>query len=220
MAIWWILGGMAVLLVLLWRTRIRVQAAFISGTLTLDLWIGLIPIHLLPAKEKPPQNAGSASVQPAEDGEKKGKGSALPKIGIGEITSAICALWPPLRQVLAKARASVRVAPLKLSVIVGAAEDPAAGAQWYGLLHCGIWTGMPVLEQLLVIPDPRIHLGIDFDTPQTIIDGTVGVSISVGTLIEMASHIAIPALRWFMSLQKTEKQSSDEEKPSDDACAA
>ena len=65
---------------------------------------------------------------------------------------------------------------------------------------------MPVLEQLLVIPTPHIHIGIDFDAPDTIAEGELGVSARIGTLLAAALGVGIPALRWFLRYQKKHKQ--------------
>ena len=65
---------------------------------------------------------------------------------------------------------------------------------------------MPALEQLLVIPDPHIHVGIDFDAPDARLDGEAGLSIRIGTLVAVALGVGIPALKWFMKFQKKQTQ--------------
>ena len=56
------------------------------------------------------------------------------------------------------------------------------------------------------IPDPRIHVGIDFDEGKTKAEGTAGISIRIGTLLAVALGVGIPALRWFLRFQKEKKQ--------------
>ena len=65
---------------------------------------------------------------------------------------------------------------------------------------------MPPLEELLVIPDPHIHIGLDFDAANTRVEGEAGVSIRIGTLLALGFGMGIPALRWFLSYRKQEKQ--------------
>ena len=73
-------------------------------------------------------------------------------------------------------------------------------------LHGAVWTGMPVLEQLLVIPRPHIHLDVDFTAEETKILGSVGFSARIGTLLRIGMTVAIPGLRWLLAYMKKKKQ--------------
>ena len=75
-----------------------------------------------------------------------------------------------------------------------------------GVRQAAIWTGMPVLEKVLEIPEPSIHMDIDFDAPKPLIEGTVGVSARIGTPLGVGVGVAIPALRWFLRFRKKAKQ--------------
>ena len=100
--------------------------------------------------------------------------------------------------------------PLRLSLILGGREDPAAAAKLYGELNAAVWAGMPQLERLLDIPDPRIHIEVDFDTEESRTEGTVGAAIRIGTALAVGFGIGIPALRWLLHYmrrhRKEEKQ--------------
>lgn len=111
-------------------------------------------------------------------------------------------LWPAAQKALRRTRRSIRVDPLRLSVTLGGAEDPAAAAELYGGLHALVWTGMPALEQLVVIRDPGIHLGIDFDAQETRAEGELGISIRLGTLIAVGTQLAVPAIGWLRRFMK------------------
>lgn len=111
-------------------------------------------------------------------------------------------LWPPLRRALDRTRRGIRIAPLRVHVVLGAAADPAEGARTYGLIQCGVWTFMPVLEQLLTVKDPQIHVGVDFQNEQTVAEGEAELSLRLGTGLRVAAGIAVPALRWFISMQR------------------
>lgn len=203
MILLWILGILAALILLLCWTRVGIQAAFGGGALTLDARVGFIHIRILPAKKKKEKAAETAkkAEKKAKETVKKSK-APLPKPSLDDIRDAVRTLAPPLKRALGRTRRGIRVHPLQLRVTVGEREDPAAAAELYGYLHAGIWTGMPVLEQLLVIPAPYIHIGIDFDAPDTIAEGELGVSARIGTLLAAALGVGIPALRWFLRYQK------------------
>ena len=56
----------------------------------------------------------------------------------------------------------MRVDPLEASVIFGH-SDPVKVAQMYGWANTAVWSMMPQLEELIHIPHPHIHLGVDYD---------------------------------------------------------
>lgn len=203
--IWrWILGVILLLLLLL-LTRVGVQAKMHSGVLSVDVRVGLLRFRLFPAKKKPeeaPKPEKTGTKQAAETPKQK------PKIAFADIRDAVQTLWPPLKRALNRTRKGIRIHPLTASLTLGAANDPASGAEQYGYLHAGVWTVMPMLEKLLVIPEPSIHIGIDFDTPDTTAEGEVGLSARVGTLLGVALTIGIPALRWFLRWRKKMKKQS------------
>ena len=112
----------------------------------------------------------------------------------------------PLKKALRRTRRGIRIDPLDVSVILGGQAEPADAAQLYGELHGAVWTGMPVLEQLLVIPRPHIHLDVDFTAEETKILGSVGFSARIGTLLRIGMTVAIPGLRWLLAYMKKKKQ--------------
>lgn len=210
----WILGILAVLILLLCRTRVGVHAAFGAGTLTLDAKVGPFRIRILPPKEKKKKTAETAKKAEKAVGEKPKKPKApLSKPSLADIKDAVHTLAPPLKRAVGRTRRGIWIHPLQLSITVGGREDPAAAAELYGYLHTGVWTGMPVLEQLLVIPAPYIHVGIDFDSPDTIAEGELGVSARFGTLLAAAIGAGIPALRWLLGYQKKHKQQTQAQAP-------
>ena len=206
---WIVLLVLAVLLLLLCMTRVGAQVAFGSEGIRLRVKIGLLSLQILPAKKKKEKTAekkkGKATSSQKTSAPAKEKKS-LPKVTLEDIKGAVKALWPPLKRALGRTRRGIKVDPLQLSVTVGAENDPAAGAEFYGYLHGGVWTGMPLLERLVDIPDPRIHVGIDFDEGNTKAEGIVGISIRIGTLLAVALGVGIPALRWYLRFQKQKKQ--------------
>ena len=180
---WWILGILLLVLLLLCLTRVGVLIRF-GEELTVSARFGFLKFQVLPEKPK----------------------KAFPKPTLSDIRDAWKALWPPLKKALRRTRQGVRIDPLDVSVILGGQAEPADAAQLYGELHGAVWTGMPVLEQLLVIPRPHIHLDVDFTAEETKILGSVGFSARIGTLLRIGMTVAIPGLRWLLAYMKKKKQ--------------
>lgn len=225
----WILGIIGFLLFLLCMTRVGAWGKVSGSELTLDIKFGVFRIHILPKKAKKPnpkkeakkaaREAEAAAKKAAKKAEKdaakaKRKEEREPfscktarlKELLADVREAVDAIWPPLGRGLKRIGKGVRIQPLQLSLTIGGQEDPAQAAQLYGYLHAAVWTVMPALEQLLTIPDPYLHVGMDFDSPDTKVEGEAGISIRIGTLIAVGFTVLIPALRWFLKWNKKKKQ--------------
>lgn len=209
----WILGILLALLVLLCLTRVGVHALF-GDALALDGKIGPFRIHILPGKKQDKKREKRAKEpKEAEKSEEKAeKKPCFPKSSMADIREAVSVLWPPLKRALNRTRRGVRIHPMDLCVTLGGQEDPAAAAQLYGEAHAGVWAVMPVLERLLVIPEPHIHIGIDFNASETKVEGELGVTARVGTLLAVGATVAFPALKWFLRYRKKQKKQPPEPK--------
>ena len=209
----WILGILLALLVLLCLTRVGVHALF-GDALALDGKIGPFRIHILPGKKQDKKREKRAKEpKEAEKSEEKAeKKPCFPKPSMADIREAVSVLWPPLKRALNRTRRGVRIHPMDLCVTLGGQEDPAAAAQLYGEAHAGVWAVMPVLERLLVIPEPHIHIGIDFNASETKVEGELGVTARVGTLLAVGATVAFPALKWFLRYRKKQKKQPPEPK--------
>lgn len=191
----WILGVLFLLVLLLCRTRAGVLVT-LGDAVTVDVKAGLFRFRVFPGKKKPPgRKKPKGKPDAGGNGEKK---RSIPKPSLEDIRDAVRTLAPPLKKALHRTRRGIRIAPLRLSLTVGGRADPAAAAELYGELNAAVWTGMPVLERLLDIPDPRIHSEVNFEAEGTQVKGTVGISIRVGTVLAVGFGIAVPALRWFL----------------------
>lgn len=191
----WILGVLFLLVLLLCRTRAGVLVT-LGDAVTVDVKAGLFRFRIFPGKKKPPgRKKPKGKPDAGGNGEKK---RSIPKPSLEDIRDAVRTLAPPLKKALRRTRRGIRIAPLRLSLTVGGRADPAAAAELYGELNAAVWTGMPVLERLLDIPDPRIHSEVNFEAEGTQVKGTVGISIRVGTVLAVGFGIAVPALRWFL----------------------
>lgn len=201
MAIWWILGGIAVLLLLILLLRVGLNITF-GETLCIVAKIGPVKIPLVPAPEKKIKQTKIADKSP-EAKEKKPnapeKKAECPTFR--EIRQALPVFLAALKKALQKTRRRMRVDPMQLSVIFGG-DDPAQLAQVYGWANTAMWTVMPQLERLLQMPDPHIHLEADFESKQTHAEGAVGISFHIGDLLSIALTLAVPVLRWYLQWKK------------------
>ena len=57
-------------------------------------------------------------------------------------------------------------------------------------------------EKLLDIRDPYIHTGVDFNASSAAMEGEVGATIRIGTLLAAGFGMAFPALKWFLRWRK------------------
>ena len=155
----WIILGIAAVFWLIGRICVGAHVTLQANSPTVRVKIGPIGIQVYPPKKKDGQlkekkpkkkKVAKGEKKPSSDGEKAKKEKL--KITLDDVRSAFDALWPPLKRALGRTRRSIRIRPLDLSVVLGGAGDPAKAAENYGYIHMGVWTGMPVLEQLLVIP--------------------------------------------------------------------
>lgn len=195
----WILGILAAFILLICFLRVGVVATYEQKNLLIDAKIGWFRVHILPNKN----DKNKKNEEPKENEKKISATHRKPTFA--EAKDAVQTLWPAVKKALHKTRRGIRIQPLMLNLTVGGQADPAEAAQLYGELHAALWGGMPVLEQLLVIPDPRIHIGINFDDSEWEYSGKIGISARVGTLLGIGLTLAIPALKWYLHNQKDSK---------------
>ena len=203
----WILGVLAALLLLLCLTRVGVQVVLKDGSATVDVKVSLFRIRVYPKKE----STEKEKKKPKEKGD-RGKKS-FPKPSLADIKDAARTLWPPLKKAVGRVRRGIRIAPLSFSLTLGGQEEPDKTAELYGYLHSGMWTVMPMLEAGLDIPDPHIHIGIDFTAAEAAVEGELGLTARIGTLLMAGLTVGIPALRWFLKYRKKMKQQSPTKQP-------
>ena len=196
----WILGGLAVLIVLLCLTRVGALVVLKDGSATVDVKISVFRIRVYPKKENPEKE--KKEKKNPEGKEKK----SFPKPALEEIKDAVSTLWPPLKKAIGRIRRGIRISPMDVSLTLGGLDDPAKTSELYGYLHSGMWSVMPVLEEGLDIPDPHIHIGIDFNTEKTAVEGNLGITARIGTLLAAGLCVGIPALRWFLKYRKNVKK--------------
>ena len=200
----WIFGILTALFLLLCLIRVGVLVRF-GDELAVTVRFGCLKLQVLPTKKKPSKHEKEPKEEQGEKAQVKPK-NAFPKPTFSDIRDAARVLWPPLKKALHRTCRGVRIDPLDVSVVLGGQAEPADAAQLYGELHGLIWMGMPVLEKLLVIPRPHIHLDVDFTQEETRFQGAVGLSARIGTLLRIGLTVAVPGLRWLLAYMKKKKQ--------------
>lgn len=203
----WILGVLAALLLLLCLTRVGAQIVLKDGSATVDVRVSVFRIRVYPKKE-----TAETEKKEKKQKEKESK-KAVSKPSLADIKDAAKTLWPPLKKAVGRVRRGIRIDPLDLSLTLGGQEKPDKTAELYGYLHTGMWTVMPVLEAGLDIPDPHLHIGIDFTSAQTAAEGELGLTARIGTLLAAGLTVGIPALRWFLKYRKKMKQQTPTKQP-------
>ena len=197
-----ILGILVVLIIAFCMSWVGIHAQLTEGYQVLHIRIGLIRFRIYPAKRK--AKKGQKETKKAEKSGEKGKSKkkALPKFKLKDIKDAVRTLWPPLKRALERTRKGIRIDPLDLNLVLGGREDPADAAKLYAYLHAGMWVAMPLLEQVIDIPDPHLHVGMDFLEPKHILAGEASLKARVSTLLSAALIAGIPALKWYLRWKK------------------
>ena len=108
----------------------------------------------------------------------------------------------------------LRIDPLEILVVFGG-TDPADIAQTYGYASAAMWGVMPHLEDLFHIPDPSLHLRMDYSSEKTHAEGAVGLSLRIRDGLHIALALLIPMLKWYLRYKKAHKNDAPAEKPTE-----
>ena len=204
----WIIGGILLLLILLLLLRVGVHLRF-GEQLELTVIVGPARIQLLPRPEKTETEQKTKQKKKAkgEAQEEKKPAKQREKLSLSfeDVRSALPYLWQSLKGALRKTRQRLRIDPMQVSVILGGEEDPAASAETYGWISMAVWTFMPRLEELMRIPDPYIHLDVDYNARETRAEGEIGLFFQIRDLFAIGFAFGIPALKWLLRWKKEKK---------------
>ena len=200
-----IIGVILLLLLLLSFLRIGAVVRF-GDTLTAQVCAGPVKLTIYPkkagkkkAEEKPKEE------KPAEEKPKKEKKKPkLPKPTLEDIVDLLHTAFTALKKTLWRVCKRLRIDPLELTVIFGD-RDPAGAAEKYGMANAVMWTFMPKLEELFYVPDPSLHLRMDYDAPSTRARGIVGVSLRICDLFAIIFTLLIPLGMWFLRFKKAHR---------------
>ena len=207
----WILGILLALILLVLFLRVGVRIAF-GDELRVTAVAGPLRLQIVPRPQRKPKK----EKKPKEKSEKKPQEAPKEKkkLGLtpGDIRSALPYLWQSLQRGLRKTRQRLRIDPMQVSLVLGGEEDPAASAETYGWISAAVWTFMPRLEELMRIPDPYIHLDVDYSAAETKAEGEVGLSFQIRDLFAIGFAFGIPVLKCLLRWRKEKKLREEAQK--------
>lgn len=199
---WIILGVIAAVILLLLCLRVSVQVSF-GEDLRVTARIGPMKMQIIPPPEKKPKKEKTDMKAPEGKKPKEKKKPDL-HLTFKDIRDALRAVWQSVQGALRRAGLRIRIDPLNLSLVFGD-ENPVNTAQWYGWANTAVWTVMPWLEKTVHMPDPRIHMEMDFNATQTRVSGVVGASYRIGDLLAIGFAAAGPLLRFAIPFLKKQR---------------
>ena len=204
-----------ILLIFLLIGFLRVGALLRFGQeLNLRLSVGPFRFTLLPAKEKKETAQEAAKTKKEEEKRAEKKKRGLSKLTKEEKKDLISTALSALRESARRACKRLRIDPLEILVVFGG-TDPADIAQTYGYASAAMWGVMPHLEDLFHIPDPSLHLRMDYSSEKTHAEGAVGLSLRIRDGLHIALVLLIPMLKWYLRYKKAHKNDAPAEKPTE-----
>jgi hypothetical protein len=136
----------------------------------------------------------------------------VPKPTIEELIDLVQTALSALGATVRRACSRVRIDPLEATVVFGG-EDPSLTAVAYGAASSAMFTLMPKAEETFYIPDPSLHVRMDFTAQSTTAEGCVGVSLRVCDLFAILFTLAVPLFKWFLRLKKAHRHDPKEALP-------
>lgn len=206
-----------ILLVFLLIGFLRVGALVSFGDeLCVKLRVGFIRLTIFPEKEKKPKKPKKEK-KPKEEKpkeEKPKKKRSLPRLTLEDILDLAQTALSALGAMVRRACRRVRIDPLDVTVVFGG-DDPAIVAAAYGAANAAVFEQMPKAEEKFYIPDPSLHLRMDFTAEETTAEGSVGVSLRVCDLFAIVFTLIGPLLKWFLRFKKAHKHDEPAHKGAD-----
>ena len=204
---WIILGVIVGIIILILCLRVSVRADF-GEELRVTARIGPMKMQIIPPPEKKPRKEKAKKKAKKKEPESEKNPKEKKKLDLhltfADIRNALSAVWQSVQGTLRRAGRRIRIDPLDLSFVFGD-ENPVNTAQWYGWANTAVWTVMPWLEKTVYMPDPRIHMEMDFNAAQTKVSGTVGASYRIGDLLAIGFAAVGPLLRFAIPFLKKQR---------------
>ena len=195
-----------ILLIFLLIGFLRVGATvFFGDELRVKLCVGHIRLTIFPRSKKKAKEKPKEEKPKEEEAEAKPKKRrALPKVTVEDLLDLAQTAFSALGATVTRACKRVRIDPLDVTVVFGG-DDPASAAAAYGAASALMFAEMPKLEDKFYIPDPSLHLRIDFDAESTAA-GKVGVTLRVCDLFAIVFTLLLPMAKWFLRFKKAHRQ--------------
>ena len=80
-----------------------------------------------------------------------------------------------------------------------------------------MWGVMPHLEDIFLIPEPSLHLRMDYGAEKTRAEGSVGCSLRIRDGLRILIALLWPLLKWYLRYKKAHKNDAPAEKPTESA---
>ncbi len=210
MVVLYILGALLLLIICIMLIRVGVYVSF-GGELCVRIKLGPVTKQIIPKAEKPkkPEKPKKEKKKKKEKKEKEKqeespKEKKKPNLTFEDIRSAIPVVVNALKKAIGRAGRRLRIDPMRLTVVFGN-DDPAKTAEMFGWGCSAMWTLMPRLEQHARMPDPRIHLDVDYNARQTRAEGEIAVSLLIWDGVVIVMTLAIPVFKWFLATRREKK---------------
>ncbi|MBR3560398.1 MAG: DUF2953 domain-containing protein [Oscillospiraceae bacterium] len=199
-----IIGVILLVFLLLGFLRLGAIVSF-GEELRVRLRLGVLKVSLRgkPKKEKPPKEKKEEAPKADKPAEPKKKRS-LPRPTLDEILDLLETALAALGATVRRACRRTRIDPLDVTLTIGA-YDPADTAVLFGAVNAAVFALMPKVERTFDVPDPGVHLRMDYDREFPAAEGSLGISLRLCDLFAILFTLAIPLVKWFLRFKKAHK---------------
>lgn len=179
---------------------------FFENGLCVKLRVGWIRLTVFPRGKKKKKKETPKEEKPKEEAAeaKPKKRRAIPKPTAGELLDLAQTALSALGATAARACKRVRIDPLDVTVVLGG-SDPASVAAAYGVASALMFAEMPKVEERFYVPNPALHLRMDFDAGGTTAAGRAGVTLRICDLFAIVFTLLIPMAKCFLRFKKAHR---------------
>lgn len=219
-----ILGGLALLILLVLLLPVGVRVDYSEEGFFLWAVVGYVRVQLMPKKspkrlqpkQKKSKQGGKrlrkedrpkTAKKPDKKKDKPKENEKQP----GKLTLLLDYLNPILKA-LGCLRRKLRVKTLAAEYVIGGADDPAKAAVRYGIVSAGGGTLIPAVNQAVNVDNWDVHLSVDFDASETRVALTAQASCRVIQLIQICIVFIQQAMPVYRAQQGQTKTSEEEHK--------
>lgn len=200
-----VIGIILLIFLLIGFLRIGAIASF-GNELRVKLLLGHLRLTVYPRQKKANKEKKPKEEKPKEEKTPKEpkQRRAIPKPTLEELIDLIETALSALGATVKRACKRVRIDPLDVTVVLGG-DDPALIAAAYGMASAAMFADMPKMEEKFYIPNPSLHLRMDFEAEGPSAAGSIGVSLRICDLFAIAFTLLIPMAKWFLRFKKAHK---------------
>ncbi len=198
-----IIGIILLIFLLLGFVRVGAHISF-DGALRVRARVGVLWLAVYPRAPKKTEDGRKEKKAEPEKPKKTRKGLSLPKPAIDELIDLLETALSALGDTARRFCRRLCVDPLELTVTF--AGDPARAAERYGKASAAMYALMPRLEACFHIPDPSLHLRLDYTAESTSVAGRIGVSLRVCDLLALAFTLAPPLFKWYLRFRRAHRR--------------